>query len=51
VKGKMAKAYNRHGMYGTEDKILCVKYYLENIFGMDQPENRALFGRAVMSTC
>jgi hypothetical protein len=51
VKGKLATAYSRHGIYGTEDKILCIQYYLENIFVIDQPGNLGLFGRAVMSTC
>jgi len=47
----MSEAYNINGKYDTEDKILCIKYYLENLFGMDQPGNRGFIGRAVMSTC
>jgi hypothetical protein len=31
-------------------RYLCVKYYLENLFGMDQPLNRGLVGRTVMRT-
>jgi hypothetical protein len=46
----MANACNIYGKYVTEDK-LCIKYYLENLFGVDQPGNRGLAGREVMSTC
>jgi hypothetical protein len=46
----MAEAYNINGKYEKEGKILCIKYYLEDLFGKDQPGNRGFVGEHLLKS-